>query len=417
MGSASDRHIREQDLGCSLGSDSLVCAECIEDEGLAAVIRSNPTTGECSFCRQSTLPVGELALILERIATALRVDYSSAEEELLFDRESESGWGGDVMAIHDVLYEIDFQPANEDLFDEICSAFSERQFCNREYGLMRPNERLRWGWRSFAEAVKHLRRFTFWSMEDDPSEADHPDSLPVGKMLDELGTVVRVAGVLKELPVGERFWRVRQHEAGVDLFHDEDLSPPPVECACQANRMSPAGVSMFYGAEDWHTAVLETTDPVRDAGNFVTGGQFRSERTLQILDLVDLPDPPSYFDVDHRASRLAIAFLRRFRDEVSKPIDRDDRAHVEYVPTQAFTEYVRFQMTGLDDKPIDGIRYRSARTGRANVVLFCGQDECIDEPSTPGVERWLVLEPNSRRSEAVEAAHSAAGACSQTEAR
>jgi hypothetical protein len=174
---------------------------------------------------------------------------------------------------------------------------------------------------------------------------------------------------------------------------------------------------MFYGAEDWHTAVLETTDRVRDAGKFVTGGQFRSERNLQILDLVDLPDPPSYFDADYRASRLAIAFLRHFRDEVSKPIDRDDRAHVEYVPTQAFTEYVRFQMTGLENSPIHGIRYLSAKTGRANVVLFCGQDECVDEPFTPEVERWLVLEPKSRRSEAVEAAHSAAVAGSETETR
>ncbi len=417
MGSASDRQIREQDLGCSLGSDSLVCPRCIEDEALAELIRSNPTSGQCSFCRQSTQPVGELALVLERIATALNVDYSSAEEELFFDRESESGWGGEVMGISDVLGEIGFQPANIELLDEICSAFSERQFCDRDYGLMRPNERLRWGWRGFAEAVKHHRRFTFWSMEDDPSEADHPDSLPVGKMLTELGAVVRAAGVLRELPAGTLFWRVRRHELGEELFSDELLSPPPVELASQANRMSPAGVSMFYGAEDWDTAVVETTDPVRDAGKLLTGGQFRSERTLQILDLVDLPDPPSYFDVDHRTSRLAIAFLRHFRDEVSKPIDRDDRAHVEYVPTQAFTEYVRFQVTGLDGKPIDGIRYRSAKTGRANVVLFCGQNECIDEPLTSGVERWLVLEPTSRRSEAVEAAHSAAGACSQTETR
>ena len=36
-------------------------------------------------------------------------------------------------------------------------------------------------------------------------------------------------------------------------------------------------------------------------------------------------------------------FLHDFSKEVSRPIERDDRIHIEYLPTQAFTEYIRYR--------------------------------------------------------------------------
>lgn len=55
---------------------------------------------------------------------------------------------------------------------------------------------------------------------------------------------------------------------------------------------------------------------------------------------------------------------------------RDERTHIDYLPTQAFTEYLRDARFG--GKRIDGIRYPSA-TGKqgANVVLFATQEDFV----------------------------------------
>ena len=55
-----------------------------------------------------------------------------------------------------------------------------------------------------------------------------------------------------------------QYNCDVDevVEKDSDLSSPPLQRAKQPNRMSPAGVPMFYGAEDFDTAFQETFDPL-----------------------------------------------------------------------------------------------------------------------------------------------------------
>jgi hypothetical protein len=70
--------------------------------------------------------------------------------------------------------------------------------------------------------------------------------------------------------------------------------------------------------------------------------------------------------------------------------------HVEYVPTQVVTEYVR-TVVHVKGRKIDGIRYHSSRkhAGTA-LVLFAGQDHLIfDQPERPSFYRadgrWLRL--------------------------
>lgn len=403
MGWHKNRMIHEDALGCSLSSDKVVCSTCIEDEALAEVIRENPEEGPCSFCGKKRKEVGTLSSVIERVAEALNLDYTKPEEELFRDDETESGWSHDPMDIRDVLDEVGYETSNFDIIEEIVSAFTDRQFIERHFGTMRPNERRRAGWERFKHAVKHERRFTFWSMGDDENDKDHPDYLAVGEMLDEIGRMVREAGLVRTVDKGKAFWRVRTHNVGKRFTKDSDLSPPPVDKATQSNRMSPAGVSMFYGAEDFLTACAETVDVTKDAGRALSGGKFVTERELLLLDLIDIPDPPSYFDIERRDLHHAILFLRRFVRELAEPIIRGGREHIEYVPTQAFTEYVRFQMKADDDHAFDGLRYRSSRNGKACVVLFCGQPECVNDPDGYGVKRWFSLDAKSVTTKLVKA--------------
>ena len=60
-----------------------------------------------------------------------------------------------------------------------------------------------------------------------------------------------------------------------------------------------------------------------------------------MIDMTALPELPSLFeDVAQRYD--TVLFLRRFAEDIVLPIELDGREHIEYVPTQVFTEYLRY---------------------------------------------------------------------------
>lgn len=156
------------------------------------------------------------------------------------------------------------------------------------------------------------------------------------------------------------------------------LGTPPAQFANQSNRMSPAGVPMFYGAYDLKTAFSETFDPEIHEGAIASVGTFRPLRQLRILDLANLPNVPSIFDEDEQHLIHPLRFLHSFASDISKPIQRDGREHIDYVPTQIVTEYFR-RIFKIDNQCIDGISYRSSKKGgEIAFVLFCENEQCID---------------------------------------
>lgn len=137
----------------------------------------------------------------------------------------------------------------------------------------------------------------------------------------------------------------------------------------KANRMSPAGVSMFYGADDNDTAFAEIGSPT---GVRILYGTWRPVRPLRLVDLVELPAAPSFFDWEHASERDGISSLGSFATDLSAPVGTAAGAAGEYVPTQAFTEYLRRHLAGLD-----GVTYRSSQTGEPSCVLFVDNAECV----------------------------------------
>jgi hypothetical protein len=59
-----------------------------------------------------------------------------------------------------------------------------------------------------------------------------------------------------------------------------EIGSPPGKWAVQPNRLSPAGVPVFYGAYDVATTKAETLDPVARAGKILSIGTFRPVRDL-----------------------------------------------------------------------------------------------------------------------------------------
>jgi hypothetical protein len=90
--------------------------------------------------------------------------------------------------------------------------------------------------------------------------------------------------------------------------------------------------------------------------------------------------------------------LNYFATELSKPIEKDDRAHIEYVPTQVITEYFRTEFR-YQGRKIDGIRYRSARhVDHYSFVLFATQDDLVEGQQSANVtdysrssDPWIKL--------------------------
>jgi RES domain len=70
-------------------------------------------------------------------------------------------------------------------------------------------------------------------------------------------------------------------------------------------------------------------------------------------------------------------FLWSFARDLRKPVVLDGREHIEYVPTQVVTEYMRW----FPAAAIDGILYTSAQNGGTSCVIFCGPGGCADEGS------------------------------------
>jgi hypothetical protein len=157
--------------------------------------------------------------------------------------------------------------------------------------------------------------------------------------------------------------------------------------------MSPAGIVMTYVSEDAKTALDETAD---EPGTYAIG-RFRTLRDITILDLAQLPPVPSLFteipDMLGHDPREALKFLRLLAEDISRPIARDDRLHIEYVPTQVVTEFLR--SAKLPDKRwLDGIRYRSSRrSGGTSLVLFADQHNVagVCDKSGPKPDPWLEL--------------------------
>ncbi len=67
--------------------------------------------------------------------------------------------------------------------------------------------------------------------------------------------------------------------------------------------------------------------------------------------------------------------------ELSKPIEKDGREHIEYVPTQIVAEYLKYKCKSIDSKRkrIKGILYPSSRCNGISCALFLRNTHCVDK--------------------------------------
>ncbi len=368
-------------------ADKYVCAKCFSDYAIKEFIEQNAFDKKCSYCpNESDEPIAApLEEVIEFIREGIETEWDNPVNCVGWE-SAEGGWmGARVIDTYELLTEEieELQDTNEKVLDDIIYSLDQK-WCQRDpYGLP-DEEALFLSWTAFADQVKYHTRYIFLRLNEQKEFPYDSDIIPVSKMLDRLSdelSELEEENLLTMIRVGSKIFRTRIHDKGLQLSKATEIGTVPLESAKYSNRMSPAGIPMFYGSLDPETALEETVDDSDiGVGRIASIGTFSVIRQLEVLDLTKLHEIPSIFDTNRGYLRSSLIFLRNFEEEISKPIDKDGAEHIEYVPTQVFTEYIRHLYRDQSGNGLDGILYRSSKhKGGACCVLFIENEHCCDQ--------------------------------------
>lgn len=369
--------------------EKFVCPDCVDDYAIKEFIHDNAEAHTCSYCGMTAEDeTGEpIAADFDSVASFIRrlirgsyedpansVGYGSAEGGYLLP--TMDGW--------DLLLDVGLDGSNQGFLDDLQDGLSEHDWVKQDpYGSWE-DEALQYSWERFAEQVKHEARFVFFKLSTSPLA--YPDPEPYA-ILEEIGGIVTKLELFQRLPIETVIVRARQHASTSAPSNAADLGAPPKECAGQS-RMSPAGIPMFYGAEDEATAFVEvfSNEPRKPCVTFAT---FKTLRPLTLLDLTSIPSVPSFFDENAAHVRMALSFMQSFEADATAPVPHDESQHYRYVPTQVVAEFFRHVFVLPEGSKLDGIIFNSSKNARKCYTLFVDSGQCADPSTSAG--KTLVL--------------------------
>lgn len=385
MGIVKSAWMADQDRGFSCDPDLRVCLDCFEDPALCRAIADLEQVGTCSFCMGTPTSVADLEYVMEIILGGMSTEWGDPACEGLPYESREGGWQGAIYDTREVLECAGLETGTQDLFDVVVGNIHNTLWCERDPYSLSKNESLYFGWSSFCEYVCSEARYTFLRASPSWYDAHQRDEIDPVSILQRLAEVVGEFGLVCELPAATPMFRARVVSDECTSLSAMQLGSPPVDQAIMSNRMSPAGVPMFYAALDVDTAISETFDLTKSKGKVVILGEFISRQSLRLLDLTKTLPVPSLFDLGGSQERQVKIFWRNFVRDFAKPITRDDRSHVDYVPTQVVTEYFRYlykHHIGGSSARLDGVLYRSTKRPEGiALVVFANNSQCGDKGS------------------------------------
>lgn len=314
MGRAKEWMLIQQERGYSeTGGD--ICPACVSDYALADWIRANASATRCSFCgAEAEEPIAaSLDEFIGVVLNGIFFDWNDPDNEGI---AYEGGYIADLSQTRDVLgeYEISHDQA---VVDAVADAVSIEVWVERGFYRGNDSQQLNWGWDSFKDFTKNQTRYFFLHRDED---GDDDGDLTPAELLAAFANVLKsqLTELIKVVTPATDLVRVRI--GGEPHTSARAIGAPEREFATQSNRMSPAGIPMFYGAFDFETAYAETYDANLHAGGVISTGSFRAVRDLNVLDLAELPYIPSVFDNERREVIHFLRFLHSFANDISMPI-------------------------------------------------------------------------------------------------
>ncbi|MBK7845117.1 MAG: RES domain-containing protein [Bdellovibrionales bacterium] len=365
MGLAKGEWERRQEEKWAPIEDSQVCTRCFVDDELKKFIIEGSDGVGCDYCedvgakKRKSRNIND---VIERISEAIRGHYEDPAEHMAYET-AEGGYLGSTTDTYDLLEEL-VEVENPCVLDAVRGAFEHTLWCKKNPYSDDPSDVMFQDWTSYCEFIKHKKRFFLSDTKG---------------MFDGIVRDFKKLKLFKIIKPGNQFFRARTFQSTnpFPLKFEEITSPPKKVLIKQANRMSAAGISLFYCSATSETCKSEarTSNVYGIQHDMVAYASFSTKKTLRLLDISKLPHVPSIFGSTDRIERENLIFLRMFRDDIMKPVKRDGREHVEYIPSQIFTEYIRFYVkNGLHS--INGICYPSTQNSNGlNYALFLSSDQ------------------------------------------
>lgn len=325
MGWASEHQIEMSERGYE-DLDATICLDHIVDDFLLAAAGA-PTATSCTFCdrAENYTFAADLQVIMPVFMDAFWSYYGRLDSAAVFDGEY-VGVTDTPDAVWDVASGAFADEVSDNVLDAIIGSIVDTEV-SRWFNYMGTDD-LEFGWTAFSEIAKHVSRFVVPSDRDSRS----PMARVIG-FLDELTVYVDGAlGLIRPVPPGTSIYRGRLvADAHGDLPATAELLGPAPKEHASSNRMSPAGVPMFYGSEDGETAVAEIA--FHGIQPWAVIGEFVSQEELQVLDLTEIPELISPFDAARRGEARMRDFLTEFVAEMTRPVVPDGRQHIEHAPS------------------------------------------------------------------------------------
>ena len=268
MGWAKERLIELQERGFGEVAEKYVCANCFANQGIKDFISNNAVEHYCSYCgKKVSNKRGPIAASLEDvvglIVRSINRLYTPPNGYLYWDNE-EDEYAGTTYDLSDVLLQMGFDLTLADskkwdlLYDDLTSPIDSRLWTPREYNSLSKSEAYMAGWDRFVKQVKHKSRYIFSLLNYKPDPYEDQDVPFPSQILGRIHRYIKKTEMIRMVKKEETFYRVRvcyENEQVNDTA--QDLGTPKVKDAKVANRMSPAGIPMFYGAIDKETALNE----------------------------------------------------------------------------------------------------------------------------------------------------------------
>lgn len=369
--------------------DKFVCPDCVLDDDLKLVIVGAADAEACDYCGESSPDLAlaaPMSVLLDAVVQGLYAEYDDPVQGVGWNSR-EGGWMGVVpQDTDDLLQELEVCDYNDVLVD-LVDAIAVQEWCVRDPYGAEPHEALIWGWEGFKQHVTHRVRYMFLDRVQEPQYLGAGEIAPAD-MPAAVHAAVEDGGLAQVIPAGTEYWRCRPFEPTDPPTRSKEMGAPPGDIA-KVNRMTPAGVSAFYGASTREGALAEVR--AYAGGVELALAKFVTARDMVIIDLREPPTVPSLFNAERRHLRPALRFLREFIADVRKPARPEDRQHLEYVPTQVVTEYLRYR---FDDErgPVLGVLWKSSMDEAVDdCVLFVDNDGCGDATGDWADDEALLL--------------------------
>jgi len=373
-----------------------ICSSCINESGISEyIIRNEDTTLEdCSYCDESAPTEGfkacKMNMVVEYIHECISREWCDSANVLPYETK-EGGYQGTVLDTQELLYDLGVEVLDDQIIIDIANSIENEYWCEQNYFSLSPDLTLTYGWDAFCKFVMNKSRYFFLQAHNDQFDPDQHDEMNPVDILNSVGSIVKNLGMFEEIPLTQVLKRVRIVDDFSEATSASELGSPPIEYCNMANRMSSAGISTFYGAFDLETAIKETYEPEIPLTKKAVVGNFFPCKPLKVIDLSKFFKFPSIFDED-QSHRFEKGFLADFIRDFTKPIERADKAHINYVPTQIVTEYFKIIFAKNNKTSVDGVIYPSSKNrGHKAVVIFAENDQCIEEASKAKDNSILAL--------------------------